>query len=96
MDRLACVGSICSSGGSIGSGLYMCAIQGASPSGRLTSDVGRGRVELDEGLLVGLSLGDVFRVFGVVRGALFRPTDPVAALFSAFALEAEVMDCVVR
>src|SRR5690242_10592078 len=32
--RLACVGMICWSGGSRGSGLYMVAIQGASPSGR--------------------------------------------------------------
>ena len=31
--RLACVGSICWSGGRRGSGLYMLAIHGASPSG---------------------------------------------------------------
>jgi hypothetical protein len=74
----------------------MCAIQGASPSGRLTNDDGRGRLEFVDCLLVGLFFGDVFKGLAVVRGGFFRPTEPVAALFNAFALEAEVMDCVVR
>lgn len=37
----ACVGMICSSGGSIGSGLYIVANQGGSPSGLLTAVRGR-------------------------------------------------------
>lgn len=81
----------------MGSGLYMVATQGASPSGRLCNEVGRDLVEPDVGLLTGLSLGEVFLAFEAVRGMVFRPTEPPAtALFIALALVAAVKDCVVR
>ena len=50
------------------------------------------------GLLAGLSLGELdgFLAFEVVRGTVFLPTEPVAALFIAFALDTAVNDCVVR
>ena len=50
-SRFACVGRSCSSGGSRGSGLYIVASQGASPSGRFIAVAGRGsRPERDLGL----------------------------------------------
>jgi len=52
--RFACVGSICWSGGNRGSGLYIEAIHGGSPSGRWLVE-GRGRPELVPGLFCGES-----------------------------------------
>lgn len=51
--RLAWVGSICWSGGRRGSGLYIVASQGASPSGRLIVPEGReGRPALEPGRML--------------------------------------------
>lgn len=78
--RLACVGMICWSGGRRGSGWYVVASQGGSPSGRLTAVVGRpSRVvgrwagELRDGAVVAFvpetlrRAVEVFRVPGVLE-----------------------------
>lgn len=65
--RLACVGRSCCSGGNRGSGLYIVASHGASPSGRLMAVAGRvSRPERDLGRAAGdaLELADVDRGLG--------------------------------
>lgn len=73
----------------MGSGLYMVAIHGASPSGRLMADVGRG-AELDSGLLLpgeSLCVAEVARGFETIRAlTALRPVGLDTDLVSGFAL----------
>lgn len=83
---LASVGSICWSGGRRGSGLYMVASQGGSPSGRLTAVGGR----LSPPRVVGRVLPDTARDRGVLAlgfrlagGAeVLRLVEPVGCFFA--------------
>ena len=83
---------ICWSGGRRGSGLYIVAIQGASPSGRCAV-VGR---DTALPLVPGRLLPETCLVFDVVRDVVLVFLEPVTAgLPGVFALTGDFMDCFV-